>query len=144
DDTMHYLTWFSDGIARGMTPQQSAVWGYKRCATAMTQSTLIAGLGLSAFMFSTFIPTQRFGVLMLVILFAALFGDLIFLPSLLTGPAGRFFLKPRKRWSLLTFKGGTAAGSTSAPAETTDAESAQSEPEADETEEETSSPTPSD
>ena len=144
DDTMHYLTWFSDGIARGMTPQQSAVWGYKRCATAMTQSTLIAGLGLSAFMFSTFIPTQRFGVLMLVILFAALFGDLIFLPSLLTGPAGRFFLKPRKRWSLLMFKGGTAAGSTSAPAETTDAESAQSEPEADETEEETSSPTPSD
>ena len=92
DDTMHYLTWFSDGISRGNTPKEAAVWGYKRCATAMTQSTLIAGLGLSAFMFSTFVPTQRFGVLMLSILFMALFGDLIFLPSLLTGPAGWFFL----------------------------------------------------
>ncbi|MBO7678686.1 MAG: hypothetical protein J6S75_03350, partial [Thermoguttaceae bacterium] len=116
DDTMHYLTWFSDGISRGMTPQQSALWGYKRCATAMTQSTLIAGLGLSAFMFSTFIPTQRFGVLMLVILFAALIGDLIFLPSLLTGPAGRFFLKPRKRWSFWLFGGGTATAGS--PAQT--------------------------
>lgn len=97
DDTMHYLTWFSEGISRGMTPQESAIWGYKRCATAMTQSTLIAGLGLSAFMFSTFIPTQRFGVLMLAILFMALVGDLVFLPSLLTGPAGRFFLARRKK-----------------------------------------------
>lgn len=97
DDTMHYLTWFSDGISRGDTPQQAAVWGYKRCATAMTQSTLIAGLGLSAFMFSTFVPTQRFGVLMLAILFMALVGDLIFLPSLLTGPAGRFFLLRHRR-----------------------------------------------
>lgn len=97
DDTMHYLTWFSDGISRGATPKEAAIWGYKRCATAMTQSTLIAGLGLSAFMFSTFVPTQRFGVLMLSILFMALFGDLIFLPSLLTGPAGRFFLLQRRK-----------------------------------------------
>ncbi len=96
DDTMHYLTWFSEAIARGKTPQESAVQAYKRCATAMTQSTLIAGVGLSAFMFSTFIPTQRFGVLMLSILFMALMGDLIFLPSLLTGPAGRFFYMRRK------------------------------------------------
>ena len=97
DDTMHYLTWFSDGINRGETPQNAAVWAYKRCATAMTQSTLIAGLGLSAFMFSTFVPTQRFGVLMLAILFVALFGDMIFLPALLTGPVGRFFLIRRKK-----------------------------------------------
>ena len=97
DDTMHYLTWFSEGVNRGETPQNAAIWAYKRCATAMTQSTMIAGIGLSAFMFSTFVPTQRFGVLMLSILFVALFGDMIFLPALLVGPVGRFFLRRRKK-----------------------------------------------
>ena len=57
----------------------------------MTQTTLIGGLGLSVFAFSTFTPTQRFGVLMLALLVAALFGDLIFLPAVLSSPIGRFF-----------------------------------------------------
>ncbi|MBR4833848.1 MAG: MMPL family transporter [Thermoguttaceae bacterium] len=96
DDTMHYLTWFSDGVQSGMRPKEAALNAYRRCAPAMTQSTLIAGLGLFSFAFSTFVPTQRFGVLMLAILATALMGDLIFLPALLTcGPFGRFFLKRR-------------------------------------------------
>lgn len=93
DDTMHYLTWFSDGIGKGQTPKEAALNAYRRCAAAMTQSTLIAGLGLFSFAFSTFVPTQRFGVMMLAILFAAVVGDLIFLPALLTcSPFGRFFV----------------------------------------------------
>ncbi|MDO5308599.1 MAG: MMPL family transporter [Planctomycetia bacterium] len=92
DDTMHYLTWFSDGLGQGMTPQEAARNAYRRCATAMTQSSLIAGLGLFSFAFSTFVPTQRFGIMMLAILMTAEFGDLIFLPALLTcKPFGRFF-----------------------------------------------------
>lgn len=99
DDTMHYLSWFSDGTDRGLTPKEAAVEAYKRCAPAMTESTLIAGLGLSAFMFSTFVPTQRFGVLMLTILFVAEIGDLVFLASLLTGPLGTCFTKRRRRYA---------------------------------------------
>lgn len=96
DDTMHYLTWFSDGITKGLSPKEAALEAYKRCATAMTQSTLIAGLGLFSFAFSTFVPTQRFGILMLAILSTAVLGDLIFLPALLTcKPFGRFFTKRR-------------------------------------------------
>ena len=60
----------------------------------MTQTTIVGGLGLFVFALSTFTPTQRFGTLMLVMLLAALAGDLILLPALLAGPAGRFF-KPR-------------------------------------------------
>ncbi len=96
DDTMHYLTWFSEGVATGMKPKEAALNAYRRCAPAMTQSTLIAGLGLFSFAFSTFVPTQRFGILMLAILSVALVGDLIFLPALLTcKPFGRFFLRRR-------------------------------------------------
>jgi uncharacterized protein len=91
DDTMHFLTWFRDGLDRGMTRKEAAMLAYERCASAMTQTTLIGGLGLASFALSTFTPTQRFGVLMLALLFVALAGDLIFLPSLLTGPLGRIF-----------------------------------------------------
>ncbi len=91
DDTIHYLMWFRRGLEQGLDRRNAILAAYDRCATAMTQTTFISGLGLAAFSFSTFTPTQRFGTLMLTLLFAALFGDLIFLPALLSGPLGRFF-----------------------------------------------------
>ena len=66
---------------------------YERCATAMIETTLIGGLGLGVFALSTFTPTQRFGYLMMFLLAAALVGDLIFLPALLTGPLGKLFTR---------------------------------------------------
>ncbi len=96
DDTIHYLTWFRDGLDKGWDRKRSALWAYERCATAMTQTTLIGGLGLCVFAFSSFTPTQRFGVLMLTMLGMALVGDLIFLPALLTGPVGGLFRGSRK------------------------------------------------
>jgi len=97
DDTIHYLTWFRDGLDKGWDRKRSALWAYERCATAMTQTTLIGGFGLSVFAFSSFTPTQRFGVLMLTLLAVALVGDLIFLPAILTGPVGGLFRGSRKR-----------------------------------------------
>ena len=91
DDTIHFLTWFSKGVREGLDRPAALIRAYRRVATAMTQTTLIGGLGLSVFAFSTFTPTQRFGVMMVALLAAALIGDLIFLPALLAGPLGRFF-----------------------------------------------------
>ena len=97
DDTIHYLRWFRIGLDHGLDRKGAAMEAYERCATAMSQTTLIAGLGLSVFALSTFTPTQRFGYMMLALLFAALFGDLIFLPAILSGPLGRFFDKGVKK-----------------------------------------------
>lgn len=97
DDTIHYLNWYRHGLARGMKRLDAVRLAYDRVATAMTQTTLIGGLGLSAFALSTFTPTQRFGVLMLVLLGAALVGDLIFLPAILASPLGRFFGRERAK-----------------------------------------------
>jgi len=91
DDTIHFLNWFRSGMASGLDRKQAIGLAYRRVATAMTQTTLIGGLGLSVFAFSTFTPTQRFGVLMLALLAMALIGDLIFLPAILAGPLGKFF-----------------------------------------------------
>ncbi len=98
DDTIHYLAWFRQAMRDGLTRHQAIFYAYARCAPAMTQTTIVGGLGLSVFALSTFTPTQRFGTLMLALLVAALFGDLIFLPALLASPLGRFFvLKPKRK-----------------------------------------------
>jgi len=91
DDTIHFLTWFRDGVNAGVPRHQAIIEAYKRCAAAMSQTTLIGGFGLAVFAFSTFTPTQCFGVMMLMLLAAALVGDLIFLPALLASPLGRYF-----------------------------------------------------
>lgn len=97
DDTIHFLTWFRDGLRRGLDRREAIFVAYKHVAPAMTQTTIIGGLGLSVFALSTFTPTQRFGTLMLTLLGAALVGDLIFLPALLASPLGRIFtVRPAK------------------------------------------------
>lgn len=91
DDTIHFLTWFRDGLARGLSRHDSIINAYRRVGPAMTETTVVGGLGLFVFALSTFTPTQRFGTLMLLLLAAALVGDLIFLPAILAGPLGRLF-----------------------------------------------------
>jgi len=93
DDTIHFLNWYRFALAKGMSRKEAIMEAYARCAKAMTQTTLIAGLGLFAFAFSTFTPTQRFGTLMLILLVVALIGDLVFLPALLSSPLGKYFGK---------------------------------------------------
>lgn len=94
DDTIHFLSWFRSYLDRGYDRIKAIEMTYRRVGPAMTQTTIVGGLGLFVFALSTFTPTQRFGTLMLVLLTAALVGDLVLLPALLAGPLGRFF-KPR-------------------------------------------------
>jgi len=103
DDTIHFLNWYRYALADGATRKEAIMVAYRRCAKAMTQTTLIAGFGLFAFAFSSFTPTQRFGTLMLVLLNVALIGDLVFLPALLSSPLGKYFgkeLSPERRAEL--------------------------------------------
>jgi predicted RND superfamily exporter protein len=91
DDTIHFLSWFRRGIGSGLSRQEAIRLAYERCAGAMLQTTLIAGLGLLVFAMSGFVPTARFAWLMFTLLGTALIGDLLFLPALLAGPLGRLF-----------------------------------------------------
>ena len=97
DDTIHFLSWFRVHLDEGMSRVEAVIQSYRRVGPAMTQTTIVGGLGLFVFALSTFTPTQRFGTLMLVMLAAALAGDLILLPALLAGPAGRFFKRRESR-----------------------------------------------
>jgi uncharacterized protein len=95
DDTIHFLTWFRDDYHRLGNRQAAILAAYRRCALPTMQAAAISGLGLSVFALSTFTPTQRFGYLMLTILFAGMVAELLMLPALLAGPLGRF-CDPRK------------------------------------------------
>jgi len=94
DDTIHFLTWFRRALDSLGDRKLAIMAAYKHCATPTFQAALISGLGLSIFAFSTFTPTQRFGYLMLTILFAGVAAELIFMPALLASPLGRVF-RPR-------------------------------------------------
>ena len=91
DDTIHYLTWYREELAIRSDRRQAILAAYKRCATPTFQAALISGLGLSIFACSTFVPTQRFGYLMLTIILAGMVAELVFFPALLAGPLGRVF-----------------------------------------------------
>jgi predicted RND superfamily exporter protein len=91
DDTFHFLVWFGRGRRAGLSQRDAVFDAYRHCAVAMSQTSLICGCGLLVFLLSEFSPAARFGGLMFAMLMAALLGDLLFLPALLLGPAGRLF-----------------------------------------------------
>ena len=89
DGTLHFLTWYRRERREGMTPTEAVERTFRHCGVAMTQTTLICGLGLLVFTISGFLPTRKFALMMIALLTAALVGDLILLPALLMSPLGR-------------------------------------------------------
>jgi hypothetical protein len=93
DDAIHFMLWCRHGQQRGMNRREAIMFAYEDCARAIYQSWGVIGLGLSAFAFSSFTPTKRFGILMLAMLTASSFSNLVFLPALLASPLAHFFWK---------------------------------------------------
>jgi hypothetical protein len=95
DSTVHLVTWFYLGQAKGLDRRGATLMAYEHCASATVQGAMISGLGLAVFAASSFTPTRQFGYLMITIQSTALLGDLVLLPALLCGPLGRFFERKR-------------------------------------------------
>jgi predicted RND superfamily exporter protein len=98
DGTFHFLTFFRHALpgaaAAAATDGErlAAVRSaYRHSAGALAQSALVCGLGILAFAASPFAPTRRFAWMLSLLVWAALLGDLVVLPALLTGRAGRWF-----------------------------------------------------
>ena len=91
DDTLHFLTWYRRGTARGLSRFASIRVSFEHCSKAMIDTTLICGLGVACFMLSVFMPTVKFSRLLLILLSVALVGDLLLLPAILAGPLGKLF-----------------------------------------------------
>ncbi len=92
DGTFHFLQWFRHELAQGRSRRQAVAYCFQHCGRALTQTTLVCSLGLLVFALSGFLPVRHFAVNMLLLLVAALVGDLIVLPALLVGPLGHLFV----------------------------------------------------
>lgn len=91
DDVVHFMLKFRDAMRAGKRRRHAILYAYEHCAQAMYQSWGVIALGLSVFAFSPFMPTKSFGWMMLTLLTASLFGNLVMLPALLAGPLGGLF-----------------------------------------------------
>ncbi|MCA9075588.1 MAG: MMPL family transporter [Planctomycetaceae bacterium] len=89
DGTLHLLTWFRDGILKGMSRKVAVIKALAHCGPAMWQTSAAIGLGLLMLYPADLLMISRFGWLMAALIGAALFADVVFLPALLAGPLGR-------------------------------------------------------
>jgi uncharacterized protein len=91
DDVLHFLTFYRRALARGLSRQDAVQVTYQQCGFAMFLSSLVCGLAPMVFYFSSFLPASRFAWMMLILLAIAVVGDLVLLPALVLGPAGKLF-----------------------------------------------------
>jgi len=99
DDVLHFLTFYRRALVRGLSRQDAVHVTYQQCGFAMFLSSLVCGLAPMVFYFSSFLPASRFAWMMLLLLAIAVVGDLVLLPALVIGPAGKFF--ERQYWKPL-------------------------------------------
>ena len=92
DDTLHFLSslrarmlWNpKDEASVALQGNDLIIQKMRYCGQAMSQTSMILGLSIVLYAFCGFLPTVRFGILMSAMMFAALIGDLLFLPALMS------------------------------------------------------------
>ena len=97
DDSAHLLVGFRRALQRGQSTTHAADIALQQVAPAAIRTSLLCGLPMLVFAFSAFLPAARFGAVMAILIFVALFVDLVVLPKLLAryGAAKTQFDAPR-------------------------------------------------
>jgi predicted RND superfamily exporter protein len=89
DNTIHFLAHYRREHSRGVGTSSAVERTLNRIAGAITLTSLVAALGFAVLCLSDFLPLVHFGLLTAVTMMAALLGDLVLLPSLLSLVDGR-------------------------------------------------------
>lgn len=90
DDTLHCTHWYLRYRREGQEAKPAMAEALRKCARPMLHTTLICTGAMIPFLFCEFLPTGKFALLMILILSGALICDLILLPGILCGSAGRW------------------------------------------------------
>ena len=88
DGTLHLMTWFQLLIRQGVSRKEAVAKSLEHCGPALWQTSAAIGIGMMALYPVELLLISRFGWIMAGMIFAALIGDVIFLPALLAGPLG--------------------------------------------------------
>ncbi|QDT63241.1 efflux RND transporter permease subunit [Calycomorphotria hydatis] len=93
DGTLHLITWFRRSLDETHDDRAEAIAAAMgHCGPAMWQTSAVVSIGLLMLGFAKLLLISRFGWLMAALVFAALIADLIYLPSLICGPLGRWIV----------------------------------------------------
>ncbi len=84
DGTFHFLVQYQELYDHGVSSAKASRSALRHTGVPIFKAALISSIGMLALTLSSFTPTARFGYLMSALLMAALVGDLILLPSLLS------------------------------------------------------------
>lgn len=95
NDTLHFVNWYALRLAHGDSRPRAISDALTGCAGAMFHTMLISCCSMLPFLFSDFLPTRQFAILMIAMMSSALLGDLVLLPALLLSPLGKC-LVPRR------------------------------------------------
>ncbi len=96
DDTAHFLIRFRDLGGSLRTPLPALERAYSQCGPAMLQTTMISGIGMFVFSFSSLAAMGRFAYTLVFLLFFAIVGNLILLPPMIA-PLRRLVRKRTSR-----------------------------------------------
>ena len=96
DGTLHFMTWFYDGMRFGMNRNAAITHSYRQCAIALTQTTIICGCGMLVFSLSGFVPISQFAIFLCILLWLSLLGDLVVFPAILSSPLGALFERKKR------------------------------------------------
>ena len=92
DGTFHYLVRYNEAYRAGDCSTRAARRALLMTGGAILNASMITAIGMTALGLSSFAPTARFGFMMTALMLAAVVGDLILLPALLS-------LRPQRRGS---------------------------------------------
>jgi predicted RND superfamily exporter protein len=88
DGTLHLMTWFQQLLREGYSRNDAVAKALEHCGPALWQTSAAVGFGMLTLYPVEMLLISRFGWIMCGLIFAALWGDVILLPSLLAGPLG--------------------------------------------------------
>ena len=83
DDTIHYVFRFNQELKKDLSRRQAMARTTMAVGKPIVFTSLTIGLGFSVLLFSSFVPTMIFGLLMLITVASALVGDLFILAAIL-------------------------------------------------------------
>ena len=120
DGTVHLLTWFREGVARGLSRDEAIGKAMAHCGPALFQTSCAIALAMLMLMFTDLLLVSRFGWIMSAAVAAALIADIIVTPALLAGPMGALIERAvvRQQQNGATAEGQTAASTPVAAHET--------------------------
>lgn len=89
DGTFHYLFAYQEAKRAGHPSSTAAFYALVQTGQPIFEAAAIASIGMLALTLSSFTPTARFGLLMAVLLWAAVVGTLVQLPAILATLGGK-------------------------------------------------------